>query len=134
MSAGVQHTADPADETAETLRDLMLPLDVFAGAAAEEGVLENETPEIVQARYLEDLRTIMRMPGGAGLRVLRRWLDEAQAYSPLSLPAPQIYAATALFDYARERMAEAVVADPVGFLRIHLAGVRRSAGHITPNP
>ena len=136
MSNDMETVTDSAEGAADALRDLLLPLEIITadpGGDTPETTTE-EAPEHVRARYLEDLRLIMRLPGGAGLRVLRRWLDEAQAYAPLSLPAPQIYAATALFDYARERMAEAVVADPVGFLRIHLAGVRRCAGHSTPNP
>ena len=129
-------TDSDARETTEALRELLLPLDLSAEPAAvpEDKGGDGEAPERIRARYFEDLRTVMRMPGGAGLRVLRRWLDEAQAYGAVSLPTPQIYAAAALFDYARERMAEAVVADPVGFLRIHLAGMRRCAGQTTPNP
>ncbi len=128
-------TDSDARATTEALRELLLPLDLSAEIPAAEGKDGDEdVPERIRARYLEDLRAVMRMPGGAGLRVLRRWLDEAQAYGAVSLPAPQIYAAAALFDYARERMAEAVVADPVGFLRIHLAGMRRCAGQTTPNP
>ena len=128
-------TDSDARETTEALRELLLPLDLSTeiSAASEEKDGDEEAPERIRARYLEDLRAVLRMPGGAGLRVLRRWLDEAQAYGAVSLPTPQIYAAAALFDYARERMAEAVVADPVGFLRIHLAGMRRCAGQTTPN-
>ncbi len=78
-------------------------------------------------RYLEDLRLVLRLPDGAGLRVLRHWLDEASAFGRIFLPAPRIFAAAALTDYARDRMAEIALADPAGHVRVQLAGARQWA-------
>ncbi len=79
------------------------------------------------AAYLEDLRAVLRLPGGAGLRVVHRWLNEACCFARLSLPEPHIYGAAALADYARDRMAEMALADPASHVRVQLAGARQWA-------
>lgn len=91
--------------------------------AQEEQELATEQQRF--AAYLADLRLLVREPGGAGLRVLRHWLDASCAFARLHGPAPQIYATTALADFARDRMAEIALADPAGHLRMQLIGARQ---------
>ncbi|WMW66726.1 hypothetical protein [Nitratidesulfovibrio liaohensis] len=71
---------------------------------------------------------VLRTRGGAGVRVLRHWLDAACANDRLSRPEPAIHGAAALYDYARDRTAEIAMADPASLLRIQLEGARRWAG------
>jgi hypothetical protein len=80
------------------------------------------------AAYLDDLAAVLRAGGGAGVRVLRHWLDAACANDRLSRPEPAIHGAAALYDYARDRTAEIAMADPASLLRIQLEGARRWAG------
>ena len=80
------------------------------------------------AAYLDDLAAVLRTQGGAGVRVLRHWLDAACANDRLSRPEPAIHGAAALYDYARDRTAEIAMADPASLLRIQLEGARRWAG------
>ncbi len=70
--------------------------------------------------YLEDLRQVLETP--AGLRVLRQWLDAAQAFSSIWVESNRIYANAALMDFARERMAEIALASPLGHVKVQLAG------------
>ncbi|MGJ3522972.1 hypothetical protein ACR4XJ_08040 [Nitratidesulfovibrio sp. D1] len=80
------------------------------------------------AAYLDDLAAVLHAEGGAGVRVLRHWLDAACANDRLSRPEPAIHGAAALYDYARDRTAEIAMADPASLLRIQLEGARRWAG------
>ncbi len=101
-------------------------------------------PEVAEARqarrdeatrlaaYLDDLAMVLRTEGGAGVRVLRHWLDAACANDRLSRPEPAIHGAAALYDYARDRTAEIAMADPASLLRIQLEGARRWAGEQLP--
>lgn len=77
--------------------------------------------------YLDDLREVLRMSSGAGVRVLRRWLDDACANERLSRTNASVYGATALYDYARDRMADIAMSDPVSHVRIQLEGAREWA-------
>lgn len=79
------------------------------------------------AAYLDDLAAVLRAGDGAGVRVLRHWLDAACANDRLSRPEPAIHGAAALYDYARDRTAEIAMADPASLLRIQLEGARRWA-------
>ncbi len=74
--------------------------------------------------YLSDLRVVLRTDGGSGVRVLRHWLDAACANDRLSGAGARLHGAAALHDYARDRMAEVVLADPVSHVRIQLEGAR----------
>ena len=146
-------TGGAAQEPAEQLASLLASLEAAVAGAGletsaprrgaqddEEGVLahilaphlarEEEQAFTDQQRlsaYLADLRLVIRQPGGAGLRVLRHWLDESCAFARLHGPAPQIYATTALADFARDRMAEIALADPAGHLHVQLIGARQWA-------
>lgn len=77
--------------------------------------------------YLADLREVLRLGSGAGVRVLRHWLDGACANERLSRTNASVYGATALYDYARDRMGDIALADPVSHVRMQLEGARRWA-------
>lgn len=77
--------------------------------------------------YLADLRTVLRLDDGAGVRVLRHWLDAACANERLSRTNASVYGATALYDFARDRMADIALSDPVSHVRIQLEGARQWA-------
>lgn len=77
--------------------------------------------------YLADLREVLRLESGAGVRVLRQWLDTACSNERLSRTNASIYGATALYDYARDRMADIALSDPVSHVRIQLEGARQWA-------
>jgi len=126
------------------LADLLARSDV-ADAEGPDGALPDLLtdllgPEVEEARrirreertrlaaYLDDLAVVLRAGGGAGVRVLRHWLDAACANDRLSRPEPAIHGAAALYDYARDRTAEIAMADPASLLRIQLEGARRWAG------
>jgi len=111
---------DP-DGTDDLLTDLLGP-EVDAARHAR----REETTRL--AAYLDDLAAVLRTQGGAGVRVMRHWLDAACANDRLSRPEPAIHGAAALYDYARDRTAEIAMADPASLLRIQLEGARRWAG------
>ena len=76
------------------------------------------------ALLLEDLQQVLRIPNGAGLRVLRHWLDSANGFDQVFSPSVTIYAHAALTDYAKQRMVEIALADPESFLSIQLIAAR----------
>lgn len=132
------------DAVDAVLADLLTRIDA-ADAEGPDGPLPDLLtdllgPEVEQARrarreertrlaaYLDDLAAVLRAGGGAGVRVLRHWLDAACANDRLSRPEPAIHGAAALYDYARDRTAEIAMADPASLLRIQLEGARRWAG------
>ncbi|GFM36579.1 hypothetical protein [Desulfovibrio psychrotolerans] len=88
--------------------------------------------------YLADLREVLRVDSGAGVRVLRHWLDGACANERLSRTNASVYGATALYDYARDRMGDIALADPVSHVRMQLEGARqwacRSMSKMQPAP
>ncbi|MDR3045790.1 MAG: hypothetical protein LBU75_16260 [Desulfovibrio sp.] len=98
------------------------------GPEAEEARQARREETTRLAVYLDDLAAVLRTQGGAGVRVLRHWLDAACANDRLSRPEPAIHGAAALYDYARDRTAEIAMADPASLLRIQLEGARRWAG------
>lgn len=69
--------------------------------------------------YLQDLREILRVESGAGVRVLRMWLDEACMNTRLARDE-HILERVALLEYARDRMADVALADPVCHVRLQL--------------
>lgn len=69
--------------------------------------------------YLQDLREILRIESGAGVRVLRMWLDEACMNSRLARDE-HMRERVALLEYARDRMADVALADPVCHVRLQL--------------
>lgn len=69
--------------------------------------------------YLHDLREVLRLQSGAGVRVLRMWLDEA-CLNSRSAGEQYIRERAALQDYARDRMADVALADPVCHVRLQL--------------
>lgn len=69
--------------------------------------------------YLQDLREILRIESGAGVRVLRMWLDEACMNSRLARDE-YMRERVALLEYARDRMADVALADPVCHVRLQL--------------
>ena len=75
--------------------------------------------------YLADMREVLRLESGAGVRVLRHWLDAACVNERLSRTNASIYGATALYDFARDRMADIALSDPVSHVRIQLEGARQ---------
>lgn len=135
--------ADPIPQPDMILADL-LARTAMADAESPEGadglLTDLLGPEVEEARrarreettrlaaYLDDLAAVLRTQGGAGVRVLRHWLDAACANDRLSRPEPAIHGAAALYDYARDRTAEIAMADPASLLRIQLEGARRWAG------
>lgn len=101
-----------------TLTDLL-------GEEASEACRESREYETRFASYLEDLGTLMRLENGAGIRVLRHWIDQAgggQRFLGTSMP---IHAAAALHDYRQDRMAEIAMADPMSLVRLQLEGARQ---------
>ena len=86
----------------------------LSGTALEELIGDDIDAARVAARdeearalaYLEDLQEILQLSSGAGVRVLRHWLDNACANERLSRTNASVYGATALYDYARDRMAD----------------------------
>ncbi len=79
------------------------------------------------AAYLEDLTTVLAIEGGAGVRVVRHWLDAAGLGARLGQCGASLRGAAALHDYGRDRMAEVALADPASLLRIQLEGARQWA-------
>ena len=69
--------------------------------------------------YLQDLREILRVESGAGVRVLRMWLDEACMNNRLARDE-HMRERVALLEYARDRMADVALADPVCHVRLQL--------------
>ena len=69
--------------------------------------------------YLQDLREILRVESGAGVRVLRMWLDEACMNTRLARDE-HMRERVALLEYARDRMADVALADPVCHVRLQL--------------
>lgn len=77
--------------------------------------------------YLSDLKSILILPGGAGIRVVRHWLDSAAMGQRMAdIPDDsRLRAAAALHDYGHDRMAEIAMADPSSLVRIQLEGARQ---------
>lgn len=69
--------------------------------------------------YLHDLREVLRLESGAGVRVLRMWLDEACVNNRLARDE-HMRERVALLEYARDRMADIALADPVCHVRLQL--------------
>ena len=69
--------------------------------------------------YLQDLREVLRLESGAGVRVLRMWLDEACMNNRLARDE-HMREHVALLEYARDRMADVALADPVCHVRLQL--------------
>ncbi len=84
------------------------------------------------AAYLEALHMVLQLPGGAGVRVLLHWLEAADGFALLCQPAPQVFAAAALADYARERLAEIAQAHPEAYVRMQLAQARTLGRSLAP--
>ncbi len=101
----------PAGPLPDLLTDLL-------GPEVEEARRVRREERTRLAAYLDDLAAVLRAGGGAGVRVLRHWLDAACANDRLSRPEPAIHGAAALYDYARDRTAEIAMADPASLLRI----------------
>lgn len=101
--------------------------------AAARNVARNEEAKALS--FLADLKEVLAISSGAGVRVLRHWLDAACANERLSRTNASVYGATALYDYARDRMAEVALADPVSHVRIQLQGAREWAAEniVTPS-
>lgn len=123
-AAGAADMAD-ADDPDGPFPDLLTDL---LGSEVEEARRARREERTRLAAYLDDLAAVLRAEGGAGVRVLRHWLDAACANDRLSRPEPAIHGAAALYDYARDRTAEIAMADPASLLRIQLEGARRWAG------
>lgn len=83
--------------------------------------------------YLDDLAAVLRMPCGSGLRVVRHWLDAACASERISGRPDMLPSLAALFDYARDRMADVALADPASHVRLQLEGARLWAMARTEN-
>lgn len=69
--------------------------------------------------YLHDLKEVLQLESGAGVRVLRMWLDEACINSRLQRD-DSMKERVALQEYARDRMADVALADPVCHVRLQL--------------
>ncbi|MCG8531047.1 MAG: hypothetical protein MI749_10310 [Desulfovibrionales bacterium] len=83
--------------------------------------------------YLHDLRDVLRMESGAGLRVLRAWLDEACMNRRLERDE-HMREQVALQEFARDRMADVALADPVCHVRLQLQFSKEWAGGTTGYP
>lgn len=121
--------SQPASDV-ELARLMALDTQGLAALLQDELVLAHKDMQDRETRfaaYLDDLRAVLGIAGGAGVRVLRHWLDGACANERLSRPEPALYAAAALYDYARDRMAEVALADPVCLLHLQLEGARQWA-------
>lgn len=101
-----------------TLTDLL-------GDEAHEALNENQDFQTRFASYLDDLVHVLHMEDGAGLRVLRHWLDLAGGSQRLLGSSLDLYAAAALHDYSQDRMAEIAMADPMSLVRLQLEGARQ---------
>ncbi len=101
-----------------TLTDLL-------GEEAHEADRESREFYTRLASYLDDLLHVLQMEGGAGLRVLRHWLDFAGANQRLLGSLVDLQAAAALHDYRQDRMAEIAMADPMSLVRLQLEGARQ---------
>lgn len=145
--ARLEHAAPQPDAVLADLLARTAMVDAAGSAGPDEAdalltdLLGPEVAEARQARrdeatrlaaYLDDLAAVLRTEGGAGVRVVRHWLDAACANDRLSRPEPAIHGAAALYDYARDRTAEIAMADPASLLRIQLEGARRWAGEQLP--
>ena len=100
------------------------------GLFGEEEELKRKLEELKDAKfnqYLEDLREVLRMEGGAGMRVIWRMLDKLQGFTPISATNSSIYGKAALSDMAKEILAEIVLADPRSHTQILLEGSRQYA-------
>ncbi|WP_051257677.1 hypothetical protein [Desulfovibrio cuneatus] len=84
------------------------------------------------AAYLEALHMVLQLPGGVGVRVLLHWLEAADGFALLCQPAPQVFAAAALADYARERLAEIAQANPEAYVRMQFAQARSLGRTLVP--
>ena len=94
-----------------------------------------ETPATRRRRhaaYLEALHMVLQLPGGVGVRVLWHWLEAADGFALLCQPAPQVFAAAALADYARERLAEIAQAHPEAYVRMQFAQARSLGRTLAP--
>lgn len=80
---------------------------------------KDSTAETRMLSYLHDLREVLRLQSGAGVRVLRMWLDEA-CLNSRSGGTLNLRERAALQDYARDRMADVALADPVCHVRLQL--------------
>ncbi|MFI3270931.1 MAG: hypothetical protein R3Y11_02355 [Pseudomonadota bacterium] len=101
-----------------TLTDLL-------GDEADEADCESREFYTRLASYLDDLLHVLQMDGGAGLRVVRHWLDYAGAHQRLLGTNMDLAAAAALHDYRQDRMAEIAMADPMSLVRLQLEGARQ---------
>lgn len=79
----------------------------------------NTDAETRMISYLQDLREVLRLESGAGVRVLRMWLDEACLNNRLARD-DYMRERVALLEYARDRMADIALADPVCHVRLQL--------------
>ena len=96
----------------QELTDLLLEDYGLSGA-------KDSTAETRMLSYLHDLREVLRLQSGAGVRVLRMWLDEA-CLNSRSGGTEHLRERAALQDYARDRMADVALADPVCHVRLQL--------------
>lgn len=72
--------------------------------------------------YMEDLRKVLNTP--EGIRVIRVWLDTANAFGVIFQTNANIYRAAALHDYSQDRLGEIMAADPRQGLKVLLEGAK----------
>jgi len=83
------------------------------------GCMSGSDEETRILSYLRDLREVLRLESGAGVRVLRMWLDEACMNNRLARDE-HMRERVALLEYARDRMADVALADPLCHVRLQL--------------
>jgi len=102
----------------------------FTGATTDSilaGKKLDQEDETRVRQYLEDLKEILRLPSGAGMRVIYRWLSLAYGWEKLSTGNSATYYLVGMYEWARARMADLAMADPKAFLKMELEGVREFA-------
>ncbi|WP_051694149.1 hypothetical protein [Desulfohalovibrio reitneri] len=83
-----------------------------------EPILDPGPAETEVERYLADLREVMELPSGAGMRVLWRLREAAGAGERLGGDPATLPGNAALADYVRDREAEMAVASPERFAQM----------------
>lgn len=75
-----------------------------------------------EEQFLRDLREILRMDSGAGLRVFRRYIDISGLFGGVFVKDSRIYYRAGQIEFGQQMMRDITLADPRSSVRLQLVG------------